>query len=465
MIFSSLEFLEFFLPLTLLVYFVLPPVCRNPVLFFFSIVFYGWGEPTLVFLMLATLVGDWIFGYLCGKYRETDKKRAKLWLIVSCIFNLGILGFFKYYNFFADNISLLFGRYILPELDVALPIGISFYTFQAMSYVIDVYRGDAEHSKKFVFFGTYVALFPQLIAGPVVRYKDVADQLISRTHSTAKFASGVRRFVCGLAKKTLLADTAGEMWKAILAVPDAERGALSAWLGIIMFSFQIYFDFSAYSDMAIGLGRMIGFEFCENFNYPYMAKSITDFWRRWHISLSTWFRDYVYIPLGGNRCKPMRHIFNIFTVWFLTGMWHGADWCFILWGVYYGTILLLEKYVWGKALDKAPDAVKHVYALVLILFGWFIFESPNIASPVAYAASLFNPVSALDGYEVLRSAVILMVMCIAATPYPAKMRERLLARGGVVAKTVDVVLLLLGIILSVAVITASDYSPFLYTNF
>ncbi len=465
MIFSSLEFLEFFLPLTLLVYFLLPPVCRNPVLFVFSIVFYGWGEPTLVFLMLATLVGDWIFGYFCGKYRETDKKKAKLWLVISCIFNLGILGFFKYYNFFADNISLLFGRYILPELDIALPIGISFYTFQAMSYVIDVYRGDAEHSKKFVFFGTYVALFPQLIAGPVVRYKDVADQLVSREHSVNKFASGVRRFVCGLAKKTLLADTAGEMWKAILAVPDAERGALSAWLGIIMFSFQIYFDFSAYSDMAIGLGRMIGFEFCENFNYPYMAKSITDFWRRWHISLSTWFRDYVYIPLGGNRCKPLRHVYNIFAVWFLTGMWHGADWCFILWGVYYGVILLLEKYVWGKALDKAPDALKHIYSLVLILFGWFIFESPNISSPVGYAASLFNPVSALDGYEVLRSAVLLMIMAIAATPYPAKMREKLLEKGNAAAKAADTVLLLLGILLSVAIITASDYSPFLYTNF
>ncbi|MBR6742654.1 MAG: MBOAT family protein [Clostridia bacterium] len=465
MIFSSLEFLEFFLPITLLTYFLLPPVCRNPVLFVFSIIFYGWEEPTLVALMLITLLGDWIFGALCAKYREKDKKKAKLWLVFSCVFNLGILGFFKYYNFVAHNISLLFGADVLPALNVTLPIGISFYTFQAMSYVIDVYRGDAEHAKNPVFFGTYVALFPQLIAGPVVRYKDVADQLVFRTHSVSKFASGVRRFVCGLAKKVILADTAGAAWESIRAVPDAERGALMAWLGIILFSFQIYFDFSAYSDMAIGLGRMIGFEFCENFNYPYIAESITDFWRRWHISLSTWFRDYVYIPLGGNRCKPARHVINIFTVWFLTGMWHGADWCFILWGVYYGIVLLLEKYVWGNAIKKLPAFARHVYALALVLFGWFIFEAPNMASPMGYFSSLFAGGASLGGYEALRNTVLILIMCIAATPYPARLRARLVEKNTLLVRAVDTALLLLGIIVSVAFITASDYSPFLYTNF
>ena len=469
MVFSSFEFLFYYLPVTLLVYYLLPARFRNPVLFFFSILFYGWGEPVYVLLMLATLAADWFFGWLCGKYRESDPKKARLWLILSCVFNLGILGFFKYWNFLAGNLSALFGRELLPELNIELPIGISFYTFQAMSYVIDVYRGDVGYQKNPVTFGTYVALFPQLIAGPVVRYKEVEEQLRLRTHSFNKFASGVRRFVCGLAKKVILADMAGNAWRSIAAVPDAERGAALAWLGILFYTFQIYFDFSAYSDMAIGLGRMIGFEFCENFNYPYIADSITDFWRRWHISLSTWFRDYVYIPLGGNRVGHARHIFNLLCVWLLTGLWHGADWCFLLWGLYYGVILILEKYVWGNALKRAPAVFRHVYALALILFGWFIFVSPDLgeygASPLAYAASLFSGSSPLAAYEVLRSIVLLMLLGIAATPYPARLRRRFLDRTGRPGQVLDFVLLACGLLLSFAFIAASDYSPFLYTRF
>jgi len=465
MVFSSFEFLELFLPLTLLVYYVFPARARNVVLFLFSIVFYGWGEPLYVFLMLATLIGDWIFGYLCGRYRTSDIKKAKTWLAVSCVFNLGILAFFKYWDFIAANIAAVAGTEILPVLGMELPIGISFYTFQAMSYVIDVYRGDAEHQKNPIFFGTYVTLYPQLIAGPIVRYKDVAEQLVYREHTVTKFASGVRRFVCGLTKKVVLADMAGNIWNGISAIPDGERSAALAWLGIICFSFQIYFDFSAYSDMAIGLGRMIGFEFCENFNYPYIAESITDFWRRWHMSLSVWFRDYVYIPLGGNRVRPVRHVLNLLTVWLLTGAWHGAAWGFLIWGVYYGVILILEKYVWGKLIAKLPSVMRHLYALVLVLVGWFIFVSPDVASPLGYAASLFAAPGALDSYELIRNVVPIMLFCIASTPYPARLREKLLSRGGVFAKTADTVLLVLGIIISFAFITASDYSPFLYTRF
>ncbi|MBQ2118453.1 MAG: MBOAT family protein [Clostridia bacterium] len=462
MLFSSLEFLIAFLPVTLLVYYLLPPALRNPVLLFFSILFYGWGEPSYVFLMLLTLAGDWVFGYLVHR-AASRPRRARLFLVLSCVFNLGILAFFKYYDFFVGTVNGLAGRELLPVLGVSLPIGISFYTFQAMSYVIDVYRGDAAYQKNPLAFCTYVALFPQLIAGPIVRYKDIALQLESRTLSVEKFASGVRRFVLGLAKKALLADTAGNYWRYFSSLPDGERGAAGAFLGLLFFAFQIYFDFSGYSDMAIGLGRMFGFEFCENFNYPYTAESVTDFWRRWHISLSTWFRDYVYIPLGGNRVTPARHIFNLMTVWLLTGLWHGASWNFVLWGVYYGVFLILEKYVWGKALAKAPKILRHLYTLALVVFGWFIFASADLASPGAYLASFFSAGTA--AYDVLRSVVVLLLLALFSTPYPRKALESFRARRGRPAEIAVTVLVFLLFFLSVAAIVASDYSPFLYTRF
>lgn len=462
MLFSSLEFLIAFLPVTLLAYYLLPPVLRNPVLLFFSILFYGWGEPSYVFLMLLTLAGDWVFGYLVHRAAPRPR-RARLFLVLSCVFNLGILAFFKYYDFFVGTLNGLAGRELLPVLGVSLPIGISFYTFQAMSYVIDVYRGDAAYQKNPLAFCTYVALFPQLIAGPIVRYKDIALQLESRTLSVEKFASGVRRFVLGLAKKALLADTAGNYWRYFSSLPDGERGAAGAFLGLLFFAFQIYFDFSGYSDMAIGLGRMFGFEFCENFNYPYTAESVTDFWRRWHISLSTWFRDYVYIPLGGNRVTPARHIFNLMTVWLLTGLWHGASWNFVLWGVYYGVFLILEKYVWGKALQKAPGVLRRLYTLTLVLFGWFIFASADLASPGAYLASFFSAGTA--AYDVLRSVVVLLLLALFSTPYPRKALDSFRARRGRPAEIAVTVLVFLLFFLSVAALVASDYSPFLYTRF
>ena len=380
MVFSSFEFLFYYLPVTILVYYLLPARFRNPVLFFFSILFYGWGEPVYVLLMLATLAADWFFGWLCGKYRESDPKKARLWLILSCVFNLGILGFFKYWNFLAGNLSALFGRELLPELNIELPIGISFYTFQAMSYVIDVYRGDVGYQKNPVTFGTYVALFPQLIAGPVVRYKDVEEQLRLRTHSFNKFASGIRRFVCGLAKKVILADMAGNAWRSIAAVPDAERGAALAWLGILFYTFQIYFDFSAYSDMAIGLGRMIGFEFCENFNYPYIADSITDFWRRWHISLSTWFRDYLYIPLGGNRVGSLRCYRNVLITFVVSGIWHGANWTFVIWGAIHGLFQCVERWLGlnRRQWSGSRKALHIAFTFCVVAFAWIFFRAKTV---------------------------------------------------------------------------------------
>ena len=333
MLFSSLEFLFLFMLVTIPLYFLCPLRWRNVVLLAVSLIFYGWGEPIYVFLMAFTIAVDYLFGMLVEKY-SSDAKKKKLMLILAVVINLGILGFFKYADFIINNIRLIPGLDFIKPMGLGLPIGISFYTFQALSYVIDIYRADAKAQKNIVNFGAYVTLFPQLIAGPIVRYKDVDDQLTYREHSVTLAASGVRTFIAGLCKKVLLANVAGELWRAYSMLPEGELSVLGAWFGIICYSFQLYFDFSGYSDMAIGLGKIFGFRFLENFDYPYIAKSITDFWRRWHISLSSWFREYVYIPLGGNRCGVARTYINLFCVWLLTGIWHGANWNFILWGVY-----------------------------------------------------------------------------------------------------------------------------------
>ena len=355
MVFSSLEFLLLFLTVTLLVYFVVPLKLRNIVLLVVSLIFYGWGEPVYVFLMIFTITVDYIFGLLVERaQKRDDPKRARLHLILSVVINLAILGFFKYYNFFVSNLRLIPGLGWLPLLGIELPIGISFYTFQALSYVIDVYRRDTGAQHNIASFGAYVTLYPQLIAGPIVRYKDVDDQLTVREHSVPLFAEGCRTFIAGMGKKILLANTAGQLWEYFRAIPTDERTVAAAWMGMLCYAFQIYFDFSGYSDMAIGLGKMIGFRFIENFDYPYISKSITEFWRRWHMSLSTWFRDYVYIPLGGNRCSKFKQLRNIFVVWFLTGFWHGASWNYILWGIYYFVLLMIEKTFLLDKLKKAP---------------------------------------------------------------------------------------------------------------
>ncbi|MBQ2581381.1 MAG: MBOAT family protein, partial [Ruminococcus sp.] len=373
MLFSSTVFLFLFLPAVLLLYYIAPRKARNLILFVFSLVFYAWGEPVYVFLMIGSTIVAYITGLLADKTKEGRKAWVpKVSLIVAVLWNMGLLLFYKYTDFFIINANNIFG-FSIKELKLVMPIGISFYSFQTLSYVIDVYRGDVKAQKNYLTLGTYVALFPQLIAGPIVRYKDVAQQLAQRKETLSQFAEGVKRFSIGLGKKVLLANSIGALFDAISNTPQSEMSVTASWLGIIAYTFQIFFDFSGYSDMAIGLGKMFGFDFLENFNYPYISDSITEFWRRWHMSLSSWFRDYVYIPLGGNRKGKFRQCVNIMIVWFLTGFWHGANWNFMIWGVYFGIILLCEKLFLLGALKKIPKVIGHIYALILIVIGWGIF--------------------------------------------------------------------------------------------
>ena len=471
MLFSSLEFLFLFFVLTTLCYFLVPLRARNVVLLLFSLIFYGWGERIYVWLMLFTILIDYAAGLLIERAQKRGRPRAaKGWLIAAVAVNLALLGFFKYADFLLDNLRLIPGLGNLPALGLSLPIGISFYTFQALSYVIDVYRGEVAAQKSAIRFGTYVTLFPQLIAGPIVRYRDVAAELEHRTHSVTAVASGMRTFVCGLAKKVLLANTAGAMWESFRAIPDAERTVFGAWLGIIFFTLQIYFDFSGYSDMAIGLGRMFGFRFAENFYYPYVSRSITDFWRRWHISLSTWFREYVYIPLGGNRCAKGHMIFNLLITWLLTGFWHGASWNYLLWGLYFFLLLTAEKLFLGKWLEKLPRVLQHGYALFFIVIGWLIFVFEDSAAGLSYLATMLGMGSAgagngADIYELLRNAAFLVICIIACLPAPKRFFYRQLADRprlvGALANTVS-----LGVmILCVAYLVNSSYNPFLYFRF
>jgi len=463
MVFSSLEFIFVYLASVLFVYFIVPFKAKNAVLLLFSLLFYGWGEPMYVFLMIFTILVDYICGFIIGKNLDTRPKCAKATLIISIIINLGILGFFKYYDFFAGTVNSLIPSVNLPTVGLSLPIGISFYTFQALSYVIDVYRRDAKMQKNIASFGTYVTLFPQLIAGPIVRYADVDDQLRERTHSVALFASGCRTFVCGLAKKVLLANAAGAMWEMF---SSSDSSALGAWLGIIFYSFQIYFDFSGYSDMAIGLGKMLGFTFRENFFYPYISGSVTEFWRRWHISLSTWFREYVYIPLGGNRKGRFRTYFNLFCVWALTGLWHGASWNFVLWGLYYFVLLVIEKAFLLKFLEKAPAFIGHIYAIIAVIFGWLLFAAEDLSFIISYLGRMFSSPLATptDLYDLIRSIVFILILCIASTPFPKRLFYKLWEKGKAVRIVFSVGCAAM-FILCTAYLVDSSYNPFLYFRF
>ena len=463
MVFSSLLFLFVYLPLTLLVYYVAPRAWRNFILFFVSLVFYGWGEPVYIALMLFSITINYAAGFLVEKYRGRDRLARRV-VFGSVAVNLLLLIFFKYYDFLAVSFTQLTGV-ALPVLGLGLPIGISFYTFQAMSYPIDVYRSDAEVQRSFVRFGAFVTLFPQLIAGPIIRYKDVADQLNARDHSAEKFSSGVLKFTAGLCKKVLLANNIGRLWDATFALPASELSALGAVLGVAAFSFQIYFDFSGYSDMAVGLGRMLGFEFLENFNYPYISKSITEFWRRWHISLSTWFRDYVYIPLGGNRVSRLKNYRNIFVVWMLTGLWHGASWNFLLWGVYFAILLMLEKAFLLNWLKKAPAALAHLYTLLLVMLSWAIFAIEDFSALGAYLGAIFGGAPLANGafwYNLRSYLPLLVVLCIASTPLAAKLYGRIPGR---VRAVLSPLLTLAGLLVSTAYLVDSTYNPFLYFRF
>lgn len=467
MVFSSLSFLFVFLPAVLLVYFAVPRQGKNAVLFAFSLLFYAWGEPIYVLLMIFSTILDYTCGRLVEKHRGTPKQ--KIGLLISVIVNIGLLCFFKYSDFLIGTVNNIFGCEI-PLLNLPLPIGISFYTFQTMSYTIDVYRGEAKVQKNIISFGAYVSLFPQLIAGPIVRYRDIAEQLDSRTHSFDKFGDGVKRFVTGLGKKVLFANNIGLLWDAVSQTAPEKLTMLDAWLGIIAFAFQIYFDFSGYSDMAIGLGKIFGFDFAENFNYPYTSKSITEFWRRWHISLGAWFRDYVYIPLGGNRKGFAVQIRNIAVVWLLTGVWHGASWNFALWGIFYGVLLICEKLFLLKWLEKAPAFVGRIYTMLAVMLGWVLFAFDDLGKGWAFLGAMFGAgagfVSSGALYQLLTYLPLLLICIIASTPLAKRVYEKISAKAheGLIL-TADVVQLLGVSALSLAFLISGSYNPFLYFRF
>ena len=461
MLFSSIPFLYCFLPAVVLVYFLVPKKLKNAVLLLFSLLFYAWGEPRYVFLMAATIGIFYGCGIAIGKAGAESWK--KVWLTVSVVAGIGLLAIFKYADFFVENFNAATGLSI-PLLRLALPVGISFYTFQSLSYTIDVYRGNVAVQKDPISFGAYVTLFPQLIAGPIVRYTDVARELESRTHSWEDTMSGIRRFLVGLGKKVILADN----FALLISIfrESSEKSVLFYWMYAVAFTLNIYFDFSGYSDMAIGLGRIFGFRFIENFNYPYLSKSVTEFWRRWHMSLGSWFRDYVYIPMGGNRVPKWRWVANIFTVWMLTGFWHGAAWNFVLWGLLFGVILLIEKLM--PAIGKLPDALKHIYVLLIILLSFVLFNADTLSQAGADFAGLFGlnglPFVTHQTLYYLRSYGLLFAAgFVGATPLAKNTALRLeKTKAGVGLE----VLLMVGLLLvSTAYLVDGSFSPFLYFRF
>lgn len=470
MLFSSITFLFIFLPLTLLLYYLVPFKMKNYVMLAASLIFYAWGEPVYIILMILSI----ILNYFCGQdiYEKRDNARAmKRSLIFGVVMNLLILGFFKYYGLFMDTINSILPMNI-PYRVLSLPIGISFYTFQAMSYLIDVYRKEVKPQSNILYFALYISMFPQLIAGPIVRYIDIEEQLKERSINPTKFGAGSMYFIRGLAKKVILANTMGSIYEQIAALQIGSFSTLTAWVGAIAYAFQIYFDFGGYSDMAIGLGKMFGFEFLPNFNYPYISKSITDFWRRWHISLSTWFREYVYIPLGGNRCAPTRHILNLLIVWMLTGFWHGAQWNFLFWGLYYGVLLILEKYVWGKNVEQFPTVLQHIYAFVLVVIGWVFFFSPSLGYAGQYLKVMFGigakGIMDKQGFFLIFTNWLLIVVSIlASSPRGYKLLKTITGRWrSEEARTiVTCVVYIAMFLLCIAFLVTETYNPFLYFRF
>ena len=464
MVFSKPIFLFGFLPIVLLLYYIAPRKFKNFVLLFMSLIFYAWGEPKLLLLMVFTIFVDYTAGLLINKY-SNKPVTSKIIFVATLVINLALLGIFKYANFVIDSInSVVGGKFDL--LEISLPIGISFYTFQALSYVIDVYKKVVPVEKNLLNFTTYVVLFPQLIAGPIVQYKTVANELSKRQETVGLFSEGIWRFAVGLAKKVIIANQIGAIWTEIHSTPELLTLG-KAWIGALAFTFQIYFDFSGYSDMAIGLGKMFGFNFLENFNYPYISKSITEFWRRWHISLSTWFKEYVYIPLGGNRKGLIRQIFNILIVWMLTGLWHGASWNFVIWGLYFGLILVLEKAFLLKILQKTHAFFAHLYSLLLIIFGWVIFECGTTSEIICFFKGMFGIGVSLwneeTTYILCNSLLIFILAAICSTQIGKSIKEKLSGKfKNDYWKCATVAILLL---LSVMFLAGDSYNPFLYFRF
>lgn len=473
MVFSSLLFLFRFLPAVLLLYYIAPRKIRNLVLFLFSLLFYAWGEPKYVFLMLFSITMDFFMGQMVAKSKaRNNRKAAKRFLTISIVVNLSILAFFKYADFIIGTINNVAGL-SLPMLSIPLPIGISFFTFQTMSYVIDVYKGSTKVQKNWVNYGTYVSMFPQLIAGPIVQYKTIAEQMEHRKENASDFAEGIHRFLLGMGKKVLLANTIGLLCDAVMALEITQVPVLTAWLGAIAYTFQIYFDFSGYSDMAIGLGKMFGFHFLENFNYPYISRSITEFWRRWHISLSSWFKEYVYIPLGGNRRGVLLQARNILVVWMLTGIWHGASWNYVLWGVYYGILLMLEKFLLKPVLKHLPGVLQNVYTMVLVIFGWVLFKCEDLSYCFSYLKAMVGGFHAgwigRESMYLLRNyGALLVILLFGCTMIPKKIGHRITGKFGETS-WIGLVLRIVwygGIFLiSLAYLVDATYNPFLYFRF
>lgn len=468
MLFSSIVFLFTFLPAVMILYYLLPVRFRNVILLLASLVFYAWGEPVYLFLMLLSILFNYFSGLDIARNLQ-DKRAAKRSLVFNLIINLAVLGFFKYEGFVLDTLNGILPVHISYHA-LPLPIGISFYTFQILSYIIDVYRGNVKVQTNLPNFALYVTMFPQLIAGPIVQYADVDEQLASREVSWTKFGEGSMYFIRGLAKKVLLANTSGMIFTEVSGLAKGNIAVMTAWLGAFAYMFQIYFDFSGYSDMAIGLGKMFGFEFNMNFNYPYVAKSITEFWRRWHISLSSWFRDYVYIPLGGNRVSKIKHIRNLLIVWFLTGLWHGAAWNFVAWGLYYGVILIIEKYFLSPVLDRLPDVVRHIYSIVLVVIGWVLFFSSSFGQAADYIRVMFGAgahgFADRESMYLLTSNLILwLILIFGSTPLVHFRYEHMLRSKKWNTTIINSVVYAALFIVCIAYLVTETYNPFLYFRF
>lgn len=468
MLFSSIVFLFTFLPAVMILYYLLPVRFRNVILLLASLVFYAWGEPVYLFLMLLSILFNYFSGLDIARNLQ-DKRAAKRSLVFNLIINLAVLGFFKYEGFVLDTLNGILPVHISYHA-LPLPIGISFYTFQILSYIIDVYRGNVKVQTNLPNFALYVTMFPQLIAGPIVQYADVDEQLASREVSRTKFGEGSMYFIRGLAKKVLLANTSGMIFTEVSGLAKGNIAVMTAWLGAFAYMFQIYFDFSGYSDMAIGLGKMFGFEFNMNFNYPYVSKSITEFWRRWHISLSSWFRDYVYIPLGGNRVSKIKHIRNLLIVWFLTGLWHGAAWNFVAWGLYYGVILIIEKYLLSPVLDRLPDIVRHIYSIVLVVIGWVLFFSSSFGQAADYIRVMFGAgahgFADRESMYLLTSNLILwLILIFGSTPLVHFRYEHMLRTKKWNTTIINSVVYAALFIVCIAYLVTEIYNPFLYFRF
>ena len=468
MLFSSIVFLFTFLPAVVILYYLLPVRFRNVILLLASLVCYAWWEPVYLFLMLLSILFNYFSGLDIARNLQ-DKRAAKRSLVFNLIINLAVLGFFKYEGFVLDTLNGILPVHISYHA-LPLPIGISFYTFQILSYIIDVYRGNVKVQTNLLNFALYVTMFPQLIAGPIVQYADVDEQLASREVSRTKFGEGSMYFIRGLAKKVLLANTSGMIFTEVSGLAKGNIAVMTAWLGAFAYMFQIYFDFSGYSDMAIGLGKMFGFEFNMNFNYPYVSKSITEFWRRWHISLSSWFRDYVYIPLGGNRVSKIKHIRNLLIVWFLTGLWHGAAWNFVAWGLYYGVILIIEKYLLSPVLDRLPDIVRHIYSIVLVVIGWVLFFSSSFGQAADYIRVMFGAgahgFADRESMYLLTSNLILwLILIFGSTPLVHFRYEHMLRSKKWNTTIINSVVYAALFIVCIAYLVTETYNPFLYFRF